>query len=123
MTIVYFDASALVKLTVDEPGSEIAAQLWDGADAVVTTTISFAEVRAALAAAERDQRLSPSEHRTGKDEWDHYWQDLRTVAVTTAIAEHAGKLAEQYALRGYDAVHLACALALDGPCVVLAGWD
>ena len=30
MTLVYFDSSALVKLVVDEDGSDLAAELWDG---------------------------------------------------------------------------------------------
>ena len=32
MALVYLDASALVKLCVDEPGSALAAALWDGAE-------------------------------------------------------------------------------------------
>ena len=50
MTIGYFDASALVKLLVDEPGSDLAARVWDESDAVVTSRISYPEVAAALAA-------------------------------------------------------------------------
>ena len=30
MAVVYFDSSALVKLVVEERGSDVAAQLWDG---------------------------------------------------------------------------------------------
>jgi hypothetical protein len=29
MSLVYFDASAFVKLLAEEPGSDLAAQLWD----------------------------------------------------------------------------------------------
>ncbi len=38
------------------------------------------------------------------------------------IARDAGELAERFALRGYDAVHLASALSAGGP-VTLATWD
>ena len=34
MTIVYFDSSAFIKLLVDEDGSDLAALLWDGCDAI-----------------------------------------------------------------------------------------
>lgn len=36
----------------------------------------------------------------------------RIVAVTAAVAERAMDLAERHGLRGYDAVHLAAALAI-----------
>ena len=35
MALVYFDSSALVKLVVQEAGSELAAELWDGCDAAL----------------------------------------------------------------------------------------
>ena len=53
MTIVYFDSSAFVKLVVEEDGSEVAATLWDGCDAAVSSRLAYPEVRAALAAAGR----------------------------------------------------------------------
>ena len=40
MTIVYFDSSAFVKLLVEEAGSELAAQLWDGCDAAVSSRLA-----------------------------------------------------------------------------------
>jgi predicted nucleic acid-binding protein len=41
MSIVYFDSSAFVKLIVDEDGSELAAALWDGADAAVSSRLAY----------------------------------------------------------------------------------
>ncbi len=46
MSIVYFDSSAFVKLVVDEDGSELAAALWDGCDAAVSSRLAYPEVRA-----------------------------------------------------------------------------
>jgi hypothetical protein len=51
------------------------------------------------------------------------YAQLRTVAVDEALARHAGDLAAQHTLRGYDAVHLACALQLHGDDILLATWD
>jgi hypothetical protein len=48
---------------------------------------------------------------------------LRTVAIGEPLARSAGDLAVQHALRGYDAVHLACALQLHGDDILLATWD
>ena len=57
VTIVYFEGSAFVKLVVDESGIELAAELWDGCDAAVSSRLAYPEVRAALAAAGRAGRL------------------------------------------------------------------
>jgi predicted nucleic acid-binding protein len=57
MTLVYFDSSALVKLVVDEDGSDLAAELWDGCDAALASRLAYPEVRAALAAACRNHDL------------------------------------------------------------------
>ena len=40
MAIVYFDSSALVKLVVDEDGSDLAAELWDGCDAALSSRLA-----------------------------------------------------------------------------------
>jgi hypothetical protein len=43
---------------------------------------------------------------------DNFWIDLERIGVTASIARSAGDLAEEHALRAYDAVHLASALSL-----------
>lgn len=123
MTIAYFDSSALVKLVVEEEGSEDAARLWDGADAVVSSRVAHPEVRAALAAAHRDARLEAAAHRQAKTDWDAFHQALRKVELTPQLESEAADLAEQHALSGFDAVHLASALTLAELPVVVATWD
>ena len=44
MAIVYFDSSAFVKLVVEEEGSDLAAALWDGCDAAVSSRLVYPEV-------------------------------------------------------------------------------
>src|ERR687897_1535900 len=51
------------------------------------------------------------------------YAQLRIVAIDEPLARHAGDLAAQRALRGYDAVHLACALHLQGDDILVATWD
>jgi prevent-host-death family protein len=41
IAIVYFDSSAFVKLVVEEDGSEVAATLWDGCDAAVSSRLAY----------------------------------------------------------------------------------
>ncbi len=123
MTIVYFDSSAFVKLVVEEEDSDIAAALWDGCDAAVSSRLSCCEVRAALAAAGRDHRLDLDAQQQAEAAWDGYWAAVRPVELTEMIAIHAGQLAGRHALRGADAVHLASALAVSADELLFAAWD
>jgi uncharacterized protein len=123
MSLVYFDASAFVKLLAEEPGSDLAAQLWDGCDAAVASRLAYPEVRAALAAAARNHDLSEDELDLAEQAWEEYWAASRPVELTAAVERHAGQLAREHALRGADAVHLASALAIGDPDLVIAVWD
>ena len=123
MAVVYFDASALVKLLVTEPGSDVVAALWDGCDAAVSSRLAYPEVCAALAAADRNRDLGEEALETCRQNWERLWTDLRPVEITARVAEAAGRLAERRRLRGADAVHLASALEIGTPHVVMAVWD
>ena len=123
MALVYFDSSALVKLVVQEAGTELAAELWDGCDAALASRLAYPEVRAALAAAGRNHDLSAEDQETAEQAWEQYWAAVRPVELTAAVERHAGQLAHAHALRGADAVHLASALAVGDPELVIAVWD
>ena len=122
MAIVYFDSSAFVKLLVEEDGSDIAATLWDGCDAAVSSRLAYVEVRAALAAARRAHRLGAEEQHRGQVMWEEYWAATRVVELTEDIARRAGDLATDHALRGADAVQLASVLAIGARETVFAVW-
>jgi uncharacterized protein len=119
----YFDTSALMKLVVEEEGSETAAALWDRSDAVVTTRLAYAEGRAALAAARRMGRLSEQGHQAAKREFERVWRQLRLIELAELVVQAAGDLAEQLALRGSDAIHLASAVLASDREFVLVTWD
>jgi uncharacterized protein len=121
--LVYFDSSALVKLLVEEPGSDLAADLWDGCDAPVASRLAYPEVCAALAAAARNHALTGAETDAAARSWEEFWGATRPVELTPAVQQHAGELARTCALRGTDAVHLASALAVNDPELVVAVWD
>jgi predicted nucleic acid-binding protein len=121
--LVYFDSSAFVKLLVEEVGSDLVARLWDGCDAALASRLAYPEVRAALAAAARNHDLDEAELDESERAWDSYWAATRPVELTAAVERHAGQLARTYALRGADAVHLASALAIGDPDLILAAWD
>lgn len=123
MAVIYFDSSALVKLVVEEAGSELAAELWDGCDAAVSSRLAYPEVKAALAAAGRNHDLDQAGQAAAEDAWEEYWSAARPVELTRAVEQSAGQLAVRHALRGADAVHLASALAVSQPGLILAVWN
>ncbi len=123
MAVAYFDSSALVKLVVDEPGSDVAARLWDEADTVASNRLAHPEVTAALSAATRGGRLSPTESRRALKDWRQFWAATRVVELTEPIADAAGALVTRFVLGGADAVHLASVLALADADPLMVAWD
>jgi hypothetical protein len=123
VAIVYFDSSAFVKLVVEEDGSDLAAELWDGCDAALSSRLSYPEVRAALAAAARNHQLTGRGVDLAASMWEDFWSATRPVELTAEIEQLAGQLAGEHALGGADAVHLASSLALGSWDLVVAVWD
>ncbi len=123
MALIYFDSSALVKLVVDEAGSDIAAALWNACDAALSSRLAYPEVCAALASAGRNHDLTDSEASDAAAEWEVFWASMRPVELTADIERAAGALAARRHLRGADAVHLASALALGSTDLTVAVWD
>jgi uncharacterized protein len=123
VAVVYFDSSAFVKLVVEEPGSDLAADLWDGCDAALSSRLAYPEVCAALAASGRDRDLDENGLAVAEQAWEEYWAATRPVELRPPVERHAGQLARLHSLRGGDAVHLASALAIGDPELVFAVWD
>jgi predicted nucleic acid-binding protein len=104
---LYLDTSSLVKLYVEEPGSDEVRQGLSEADTGATSAVSYAEARAAFARHYRDRRLTPATFRIVKRDFDADWSRLAIVEVTAALCRAAGELAERYELRGCDGIQLA----------------
>jgi uncharacterized protein len=121
--LVYFDSSALVKLVVEEPGSDLAAAMWDGCDAGLTSRLAYPEVCAALAASGRNHELDEDGLAVAEQAWEEYWAATRPVELTGSVERCAGELARLHSLRGADAVHLASALVIGDPELIFAVWD
>jgi predicted nucleic acid-binding protein len=118
--ITYVDTSSLLKLLIEEDGSERVELIWDTADVLASSALIVVEGRAALAAAARRGRLSASQHREAKGELAVLADELSIVEVTEPLIAEAADLAEHEALRGYDAVHLAAALVIGAELVASA---
>jgi len=110
MWIIYLDTSALLKRYIQEAGSEEVRKLLEEADEIATGVITRVETASAIARLVRSQAITAEE---GKQVWDAFgedWEILTRLHVTPQSIERAASLAWQYALRGYDALHLASAL-------------
>lgn len=124
--ILYLDASALVKLYVDEDGASQARQGVRDAEVVTTCEIAYVEVRAALARRHRESALKPAEYRRVLRDFHTDWPQFFLITIGSALVRDAGAIAERYHLRAYDAVHLASGLAVQAQTeevVTFACWD
>lgn len=108
----YFDTSALVPLLIDEPSTASCTSAWNDATLVLSSSITYAEVHAALARAARQRRISLAKHRRALEDFETMWEDMLHIPVSDEVIRHAALLAARHALRGYDAVHCATALAV-----------
>ena len=110
--ILYLDTSALVKLYVREPGSALLHAFASTADALSTSAVAYAEARAAFGRLEREGTTSRSRHQQRLKQFESDWEALLRVDLVPEVLRSAGNLAETYALRGFDSIHLASALWL-----------
>lgn len=113
--IVVLDASAAVKLVLDETGSDQVRRLWDEQLTIVAPSIVVPEVAAAIQAARRDGRVADADAQIAHRSWVSLIEDIDVLAVDLALADRARELAATRMVRGMDAVYLAVALALEDP--------
>lgn len=115
MTTYYLDTSVLVKCYVREIGADWMRALVQSPQPHHFTMVRLAgpELVAALFRKVRTGELSRAvAHRSAQD-FKVDWQRLYDILeINAAISDRAMTLAERHGLRGYDAVHLACAVLL-----------
>lgn len=109
--IVYADSCGLVKWYVSELGTpEVQAYLGQASE-IGTAEITLVEVVAGIAKKVRAADISLADGQAAVSSAVSQWPVLRQVPIDSALVGHAHLLAWSHALRGYDAVQLAAALA------------
>ena len=83
----------------------------------------YPETRAAVARARRMGRLQQRDLLRARRRVETLWAAVDRVPVTEELARRAGDLAEAHALRAYDALHLASAVAVADDETVLVAAD
>ena len=115
MRHLFFDSSALVKQYADEVGSEIVKSLLvpETGNAFYIARLTIVEVIAAITRLGRGSRLSSEEARQQIRRFRReYPKQISIANISDELLDYAAALAEQHALRGYDAVQLAAAMSI-----------
>ena len=115
MLTYYLDASTVVKRYVSEMGSAwVQALCSNKGNTLIMAEITLAEVASAFARAARGGRISAEERLSYLDLFiGDCAERYRLVAIERIIIDRAVDLTQSHYLRGYDAVHLATALAMN----------
>jgi uncharacterized protein len=108
---LYLDSSALVKLIVDEEGSD-DLRLFIGEHKIVSSQLAHTELVRAVRRAEPG-RLEDAEALI---------DDMTLFVIDRPLAERAARV-EPGSLRSLDAIHVATAAALDADLDALVTYD
>lgn len=115
MAVYVVDSSALVKRYVRERGTAWMRALTDPAAGhrVYIAGITGVEVVSALTRQTRGGALAPADAAQALTQFRHdFLHQYQTITLTPLLITQAMGLAEIHALRGYDAVQCAVAVAL-----------
>lgn len=108
MGVLYLDASAVVKLVLDEPESDPLRAYLDGADLVSCELLLTEVPRAIWRAAARDDDLPVDLLRSRAAQ---AIDSIGLASLDRGLLQMAGSLAEP-GLRALDAIHVAAAIGL-----------
>jgi uncharacterized protein len=122
--ILYLDTSSLIKLYIEEAGSDLVWEWADEAEAIATSCVAYPEAMSAFVRRSEKGDLDASAFQAAQETLESDWPSF---AVLPVRERRAGVLAIRHLLRGFDAVHLAAAFDLrevlgDGA-VVFSSFD
>lgn len=112
-----------MKLVVYEQDSEVALSLFEGASRLVSASLGYVEARSALSRLSHEGHLRGTWRDRAPAELERIWRAVDVVQLDDGIVHGAGDVADLLRLRAGNAIHLASALAVAGPELVLATWD
>lgn len=101
---LYADASAVMKLYLDEVGSDVARETLRSDPLWMSACITAVEVRRNLARLLVDPELT-----LARSEFSRDWAEVVSIAIDDTSAHRAGELAETTGVRTLDALHLEAA--------------
>jgi hypothetical protein len=112
MMIYYLDSSAWVKRYFEETGSDWVDGIFEGDHLLSCSTLGLIEVRATAARKRAAGAIDAADFTETKDWVQEEWGGFLWVGLAPEVVERSLAVADAFALRGSDSVHLASALQL-----------
>jgi len=106
---LYVDASAMLKLYVEEPESAVCEAMMVADPVWLTGRQTIVEVRRNLARLLAGRALT-----SAREQFESDWQRTNVVELDAATCEHAADIAEVTGARPLDALHLGAARRAGG---------
>ena len=107
--ILYLDTSSLVKLYVMEENSELVRKWVSEAEIVATCRLAYPETMSAISRRFKQGDFTEQQYSSLIAKFSSEWERFASVDFDEL---KAGRLVNQYGLRGFDAVHLSAAIML-----------
>ena len=117
---VFFDSSAFAKRYVHEPATEAVLSLCDRATEIGMAGIALPEIISAFCRLQREGKITPIQYQQLKLSLLSDIEDLAIVDLTPVVIRQAILSLEGNVLRGLDAIHIGCAVALQADVFVSA---
>jgi uncharacterized protein len=109
---LFLDTSAFAKRYVTEQGSDKVLALCQAADSLVASVICMPELISTLSRLVREKKLTKAEYQRLKRAAMADLADIDICQITLEVLVSVVSLLEAHPLRAMDALHVACALAV-----------
>lgn len=110
---VFLDTSAFAKRYVAEQGSAKVVKLCQQADSLVVCVICLPELISTLTRLLREKRITKADYRKLKGNVMKDLADVDICQITPDVLASVVSLLERNPLRAMDALHVACATAVE----------
>lgn len=110
--ILYLDTSAILKRYFQESFSEEVESKWNQAEAVVSSSVAYAETMATMYRKKKESGLADGIFQNTRNAFKNDWNSFIRVEVTNDLDQYIDKVLQKHFLRGFDAIHLASALII-----------
>lgn len=108
--MIFWDASAIIPLIVDEPSTDLLAKVVRQDAGMVVWWATSVECASALARLEREGTVPAPEIDGARDLLRTLASSWTEVLPTDGVREHAGRILLRHALRAADALQIGAAM-------------
>lgn len=109
---IFFDSSAFVKRYVREAGTDAVLQWCDQATEIILSGIALPEIISTFCRLQREGKITETQYRQLKSLLMADIEDAALGDLTPVVLAQAIWSLERNVLRGMDAIHIGCAVAL-----------